>query len=93
MHASAKALRCAGEMTQRRCRYVVHHPELDRCYGSGRAYCVGCCNDIAVRLQEDAFVATFIDGWSYECVWGTSTRQDSELIVKVFRRDPVTLVQ
>lgn len=38
-----------------------------------------------MRLQEEPFVAAFPPGWHYECVWETVTRQDAELLVKVFR--------
>ncbi len=68
-------------------RYIAHHPELARRYGSDCAYCVGFSHDLPVRLREEAFTAAFIDGWRYECVWEATTRQDAELIVKVFRRE------
>ncbi len=44
-----------------------------------------CSDDLAVRLQEEPFVAAFPMGWHYECVWETVTRQDAELLLKVFR--------
>jgi hypothetical protein len=44
-----------------------------------------CSNDLALRLQEEPFVAAFARGWRYECVWETVTRQDAELLLKVFR--------
>ena len=50
------------------------------------AYCVGCSSDLAVQLQQDSLVAAFNGGWFYECVWETSTRQDAELMFKVFRQ-------
>ena len=50
------------------------------------AYCVGCSSDLAVQLQQDSPVAAFNGGWFYECVWETSTRQDAELMFKVFRQ-------
>ena len=42
-------------------------------------------NDLAVRLQEDSFITAFATGWRYECVWETVTRQDADLLLKVFR--------
>ncbi len=42
-------------------------------------------SDLAMRLQEQPFVAAFPLGWRYECVWETATRQDAELLLKVFR--------
>ena len=42
-------------------------------------------NDLALRLREQPFVTAFSPGWRYECVWETETRQDAELILKVFR--------
>ena len=48
---------------------------------------MGFSHDLPVRLREEAFTAAFIDGWRFECVWETTTRQDAELIVKVFRRE------
>ena len=30
-------------------------------------------------------MAAFATGWRYECVWETVTRQDAELLLKVFR--------
>ncbi len=42
-------------------------------------------NDLALRLQEEPFVTAYPLGWRYECVWETVTRQDAELLLKVFR--------
>jgi hypothetical protein len=41
--------------------------------------------DLALRLHEEPFVTAFPLGWRYECVWETGTRQDAELLLKVFR--------
>ena len=38
-----------------------------------------------MRLHEEPFVTAFPLGWRYECVWETGTRQDAELLLKVFR--------
>jgi hypothetical protein len=46
---------------------------------------VFCSDDLAMRLQEEPFVVAFPIGWRYECVWETVTRQDAELLLKVFR--------
>lgn len=46
---------------------------------------MGCSNDLALRLQEEPFVTAYPLGWRYECVWETVTRQDAELLLKVFR--------
>ena len=64
--------------------YVAHHNVLDVISCTG-CFCVGCSNDVALRLQEDSFVTSFPPGWRFMKVWETATRQDAELLVHVFR--------
>ena len=63
---------------------MAHHNVLDVISCTG-CFCVGCSNDVALRLQEDSFVTSFPPGWRFMKVWETATRQDAELLVHVFR--------